>query len=153
MLDALFQQEDIDRISQIYRKVWNCQNISDRFFKSVLNTITKPNIQYTLTNYSWELTIKSYRDAIGVHREGRAYKEMISRMFYLDDDLKNDTVQFDLAIERFKINSGYIDKSIEQTLRTLTATLYDIENFCMDNETRESLERRFSNLFWNVYNG
>lgn len=28
----------------------------------VLQTITKPNIQYTLTNYSGELAVKSYRD-------------------------------------------------------------------------------------------
>ena len=127
-----------------------CHNISDRFFDNVLQTITKPNIQYTLTNYSGELAVKSYRNAIGVHREGRAYKEMISRMFYLDDDLKNDTIQFDLAIERFKINSDYIDKSIEQVMCTLSDSLYDIENFCMDNETRTTLGRRFPNLFWNV---
>ena len=71
-------------------------------------------------------------------------------MFYLDDDLKNDTIQFDLAIERFKINSDYIDKSIEQVMCTLSDSLYDVENFCMDNETRTTLGRRFPNLFWNV---
>ena len=150
-LYAMFAQDDIERLSAIYRKVWQCHNISDRFFKNMLNTITKPNIQYTLTNYSGELAIKSYRDAIAVHREGRAYKEMISRMFYLDDDLKNDTIQFDLAIERFKINSDYIDKNIGQVMDTLSDSLYNIENFCMDNETRVPLEKRFPNLFWNVY--
>lgn len=76
---------------------------------------------------------------------------MISRMFYLDDDLKNDTIQFDLAIERFKINSDYIDKNIGQVMDTLSDSLYNIENFCMDNETRVPLEKRFPNLFWNVY--
>ena len=64
-------------------------------------------------------------------------------MFYLDNDLKNDTVQFDLAVERFKINSDYIDKNIEQIISTLSDSLYDIENFSMDNETRTSLGRRF----------
>ena len=52
---------------------------------------------------------------------------------------KNDTVQFDLAVERFKINSDYIDKNIEQIISTLSNSLYDIENFCMDNETRTLL--------------
>lgn len=151
VLDSLFTQNEIKELSSIYRKVWRCHNISDRFFDSVLQTITKPNIQYTLTNYSGELAVKSYRSALGTHREGRAYKEMISRMFYLDDDLKNDTIQFDLAIERFKINSDYIDKSIEQIICTLSDSLYDIENFCMDNETRTTLGRRFPDLFWNVY--
>lgn len=152
VLGSLFTQNEIKEISSIYRKVWQCHNISDRFFDSVLQTITKPNIQYTLTNYSGELAVKSYRSALGTHREGRAYKEMISRMFYLDDDLKNDTIQFDLAIERFKINSDYIDKCIEQIICTLSESLYDIENFCMDNETRTTLGRRFPDLFWNVYN-
>ena len=72
-------------------------------------------------------------------------------MFYLDNDLKNDTVQFDLVVERFKINSDYIDKNIEQIIITLSDSLYDIENFCMDNETRTSLGRRFPDLFWNIY--
>ena len=150
VLDSLFTPKEIAELSGIYRKVLKCHNISDRFFDNVLQTITKPNIQYTLTNYSGELAVKSYRNAIGVHREGRAYKEMISRMFYLDDDLKNDTIQFDLAIERFKINSDYIDKSIERVMCKLSDSLYDIENFCMDNETRTTLGRRFPNLFWNV---
>lgn len=62
-------------------------------------------------------------------------------MFYLDDDLKNDTIQFDPAIGR------YIDKNIEQIISTLSDSLYDIENFCMDNETRTSLGRCFPDLF------
>ena len=65
-------------------------------------------------------------------------------MFYLDNDLKNDTVQFDLAVERFKINSDYIDKNIEQIISTLSDSLYG-------NETRTSLGRRFPDLFWNIY--
>lgn len=39
-------------------------------------------------------------------QEGKAYKDMMSKMYYVDGDLKNDTVQFDLAVERFKINNG-----------------------------------------------
>lgn len=85
------------------------------------------------------------------NKKGKAYNEIISRMFYLDNDLKNDTVQFDLAVEGFNINSDYIDKNIEQIISTLSDSLYDIENFCMDNETRTSLGRRFPDLFWNIY--
>lgn len=86
VLESLFTEEETKSLVLIYRDIWQCHNISDRFFASMLRTITKPNIQYTLTNYSGEMAVKSYRDAIGMHREGRAYKEMISGMFYLDDD-------------------------------------------------------------------
>lgn len=136
--------------SNVYHEIWGCNNLSDRFFGSILSAIDKHNIQYTLTNYSGEMALKSYRSAKEVHREGRAYKEMISRMYYLDDDLKNDTIQFDLAIERFKINSEHIDNSIKSVLETLTDSIYDIENFCIDNETRGTLCKRFPDLFWNV---
>ena len=76
---------------------------------------------------------------------------MISRMFYFDDDLKNDTIQFYLAIERFKINSDYVDKKIENIISTLSDSLYDVEKFCMDNETRTPLGGRLHDLFWNIY--
>ena len=98
------------------------------------------------------MALVSYRSAIQLHREGRAYKDMISRMYYIDDELKNDTVQFDLALERFKINSDYIDNRIRDLMGSLTESLYDIENFCMDNETKSSLSGRFMDLFPNVKN-
>ena len=142
--------ENIKELASAYHEIWECNNLSDRFFASMLNGINKHNIQYTLTNYSGEMALKSYRNAIEVHKEGRAYKEMISRMFYLDDDLKNDTIQFDLAIERFKINSNHIDTSIESVKNGLNVTLYDVESVCTDNETRATLHRRFPDMYWNV---
>ena len=68
----------------------------------------------------------------------------------LDDELKNDTVQFDLAVERFKINSVYIDNRISDLMGSLTESLYDIENFCMDNESKSKLSGRFLDLFPNI---
>lgn len=96
------------------------------------------------------MALVSYRSAIQLHREGRAYKDMISRMYYIDDELKNDRVQFDLALERFKINSDYIDNRISDLMGSQTESMYDIENFSTDNETRSSLSRRFVDLFPNV---
>ena len=131
-----------------YRSIHNCNNISDRFFEEVLLTIKKPNIHFTLPNYSGEQALSSYRKAKQVHREGKSYKEMISKMYYLDDDLKNDTIQFDIAIERFKINSEYVDRNIDLMLKYVTDPIYDIENFCLENETIAKLEGRFTDLSW-----
>ena len=75
---------------------------------------------------------------------------MISRIYYIDDKLKNDTVQFDLAEERFKINSNYIDNRIDDLMGSLTESLYDIENFCMDNDSKSKLSGRFLDLFPNI---
>ena len=44
-----------------------------------------------------------------VNNEGAAYKNMITVMYVLDDDLHNDTCQSNLADERYLWHSGYID--------------------------------------------
>lgn len=145
--------KSLDRIGElrrIYRNTWERSNISDRFFESVLQSINKPNIQYTLTNYSGEMALKSYRMAKELHREGMAYKEMIAKMYFLDDDLKNDTIQFDLAVERFKINSNLIDRNRSDVMKFFSNSIYDIESFCTDNEAHLSLNNRFQDMFWNV---
>lgn len=141
---------DKDSLYKKYKDIFGICNVSDRFFNSVLSTINKPNIQFLLTNYSGEMSLKSYRKAKEVHREGQAYKDMISRMYFLDDDLKNDTVQFDLAIERFKINSGYIDQNIDSMLNFVTNSIYDIESFGIDNESNLPLTDRFLDVFINA---
>ena len=136
--------------SEKLHSIWQCRSLSDRLFNALIGLIGKPNIQYTYTNYSGEMALVSYRSAKEQHREGRAYKDMISRMYYIDDELKNDTVQFDLAVERFKINSDYIDNRISDLMGSLTESLYDIENFCMDNESKSKLSGRFLDLFPNI---
>lgn len=144
---------DIDRLGDEYRRIFKCRNISDRLFGNMLHTIKKPNIQFLMTNYSEEMALRAFRQAKETHREGKAYKDMISRMYYLDDDLKNDTVQFDLAVERFKINCGNIDDNIESILKYVTNTVHELENYCIDNQARSTLHRRFHDLFWNVADG
>lgn len=91
------------------------------------------------------MAIKCYRKTIEMHKEGKAYKEMISKMYYLDDDLKNDTIQFDSAIERYKINTDYIHDHISDILKTFKiSSLYDIENFGIENESQLlSMDNRF----------
>lgn len=142
---------EFEKTGNLYKNIWKCRNISDRLFESVISVIDKPNIHYTFSNYSLEMALKAYRSAIEVHREGKAYKDMISKMYYLDDDLKNDTIQFDLAIERFKINNEYIKSRIKSLMDFGTNSLYDIECFCADNESRVPLSGRFPDLFWNVH--
>lgn len=142
--------ELFNKIRKSLMQVWNCHSISDRFFEYLMAVIDKPNNLYTQSNYLMEMALKSYRNTIEVHREGKAYKDMISKMYYLDDDLKNDTVQFDLAVERFKINNGYIDMRIKDLMAFETNSLYDIENFCVDNESNLPLNKRFLGVSWNV---
>lgn len=150
VLSITYVGKEFDEASEKLHSIWRCRSLSDRLFNALICLIGKPNIQYTYTNYSGEMALVSYRSAKELHREGRAYKDMISRMYYIDDELKNDTVQFDLAVERFKINSDYIDNRIGDLMGSLTESLYDIENFCMDNDSKSKLSGRFLDLFPNI---
>lgn len=110
--------------------------LSEVFFNRVLSNIGKSNIRFTLTNYSAEVAVKRYRQAKDMHCEGKSYKDMIMKMHFLDDDLNNDTIQFNSAIERHLINCDYIDNKIEDLLKIFeTSSLYDVENFISDNVT------------------
>lgn len=128
---------------EAYAKVFK-GNLAYRFFTDILKDMGKSNIHYTLNNYSAEMAIKCYRRAFEMHKEGKAYKEMISKMYYLDDDLKNDTIQFDSAIERYKINNNYIYERIEMILQSFkTSSIYNIESFTTDQEVDLPLAGRF----------
>ena len=65
-------------------------------------------IHHIYTNYSAEMAIKYYRMARDINSEGLAYKNLIGNMYILNDDLHNDTCQFNLADERYMLNSGLI---------------------------------------------
>ena len=69
-----------------------------------------------------------YNKAVKMHIEGNSYKEMISGLYYLDDDLQNDTEQFNMALERYMINCGYIG-CMEKSLKNIysKAYIYDVE--------------------------
>ena len=66
-------------------------------------------IHHIYTNYSAEMAIKHYRAARSINSEGQEYKNLINNMYVLDDDLRNDTCQANLADERYLMNSGVID--------------------------------------------
>ena len=69
------------------------------------------SIHHIYINYSSEMAIKYYRAARGINSEGQEYKNLINTMYTLDDDLKNDTCQSNLADERYLLNSGVINNN------------------------------------------
>lgn len=55
-----------------------------------------------------ENAIHYFTKARQMHCQGKAYQETIRNLFFLDDDLNNDTLQFYIALERFNIASGVL---------------------------------------------
>ena len=59
-----------------------------------------------------EKAIDHYYKVIEMHSEGGEYKETIEKMFYLDDNFNDNMYHFCATLERFKINSGFVNQSI-----------------------------------------
>ena len=83
--------------------------------------------------YLIESALTFYRKSKEMNHGGNAYKQMISYMNLLDDDLNNDTSQFYLAIERFKLNNGLIEKRVNK-LKTIVhkSSIYKPDNYIQD---------------------
>lgn len=63
--------------------------------------------------YNAEQAIQYYENAREMHVEGRNYKENILTLYFLDDDLNNDSIQQNLALERYLINSDNLQDRTE----------------------------------------
>ena len=80
-----------------------------KLFMNLRHEMDDSTIHHIYTNYSAEMAIKYYRAARGINCGGQEYKNLINNMYVLDDDLRNDTCQANLADERYLMNSGVID--------------------------------------------
>ena len=117
---------------------------SERFFNETTHEISKAQANYTFAKYSLVMAKESYERALQMHHEGKAYKDMISQMYYLDDDLKNDTIQFSTAIERYKINNEYIQEQLTKIQEIIgEAPMYEINSYANENMNNLGLEDRF----------
>ena len=117
---------------------------SERFFNETTHEIGKAQANYTFAKYSLAMAKESYERTLQMHHEGKAYKDMISQMYYLDDDLKNDTIQFSTAIERYKINNEYIQEQLTKIQGIIgEAPMYVIDNYANENMSNQNLENRF----------
>ncbi len=111
-------ERDLSPFSKLSEKMKNANVIcKDNFgyrysklFKNLRHDVDDATIHRIYINYSAEMAIKYYRAARGINSEGQEYKNLINTMYILDDDLRNDTVQSNLADERYLLNSGVINK-------------------------------------------
>jgi len=93
-------------------------------------------IHHIYTNYSAEMAIKYYLAARGENSEGIEYKNLIYGMYVLDDDLRNDTCQANLADERYLLNCGIISckrKEIRNFYEKSRINDMDIYEYPADN--------------------
>ena len=88
------------------------KELAENFMERIKRAIGEDYHKHLISNYIAGNAMLYYKRAIEINTEGNEYKNMIASLHFLDDDLNNDTCQFYLGIERYKINSGYISELI-----------------------------------------
>jgi hypothetical protein len=90
--------------------------------------------------YENQQAISHYYRAKETHEGGRAYFNIIDNLYYIKEDFNDRAKHFNIALERFKIQSGKIDKAIERLKkRYQKSKLYDVNNY-FENETIEAVK-------------
>jgi len=85
----------------------------------------------TLTEY--QIAVQYYYYAIQMHKEGNIYRSRMSNLIYLEDDFNDNLYHFGAALERYKINSKAIRKSIDRLKADLQkANMYKYSTFTGD---------------------
>lgn len=121
---------------------------AQKFMMKLKKDIGEDNFKLLNNTYLAESTIALYNKAYEMSHGGNAYKQMISYMNLLDDDLNNDTSQFYLAIERFKQNKNLIEEKesqekeknlIENRIKKLktvvyNSSIYEPNSYIQDNK-------------------
>lgn len=134
-------EDALDILFTSYRKtVSNLQGLdcisskpAQKFIDKLRKSIGDDIFNMLDNTYLVESALTFYRKSKEMNHGGNAYKQMISYMNLLDDDLNNDTSQFYLAIERFKLNNGLIEDRVKK-LRTIVhkSSIYKPDNYIQD---------------------
>ena len=130
--------DDVKKVSEDIEKYYEDKNnqliITNRVFETnILDYIGTGNRHFLIPNYSIAMALRHYKKVIEVHREGKEYKEMIKKMYIIDDDISNGMHCFSLALERYAMNCGIIEKKIERLRKYYKGSLsFPIENYLKD---------------------
>ena len=103
------------------------------FEDNILNDIGTGNRHFLVPNYSIAMALKHYHKAIDINSEGKEYKEMIRKMYIIDDDISNGMHNFSLALERYTMNCEVIQKRIDILQKMYKHSLsYSLKNYLKD---------------------
>lgn len=102
--------------------------IGDSELKSFLNSNSMYFIEH---NYQYEMAIKHYINVLQMHSEGLAYKTKLNDLYILEDDYNDSLSHFNIAFERYQVNTGVIRKRVDKLKIFVsdTSQMYKYENY------------------------
>lgn len=121
---------------------------ADRLYERLRHDIDDITINTIFSNYAAEMALKYYQKAVEANTEGEAYREMIGAMHFLNDDLNNDTCQFNIACDRFLLNCGVIDEQRRRLEKLYkNSNVYSLNRAYIDGPNRINKEVIDQNQF------
>lgn len=121
---------------------------SDRLYERLRHDIDDITINTIYSNYTAEMALKYYHMAEEANTEGEAYREMIGSMHFLNDDMNNDTCQFNTACDRFLLNTGVVAKQHRRLEKLYKASnVYNLSKGYIDGPVSLGQEKSNSNQF------
>lgn len=103
--------------------------------ESIYDKVCPSSHRYLTSSYLIGNAVDFYHKAVEMHTCGKAYKEMMSTLYFLEDDLFNNSCYFKFATELYCLNNGYIQGKINKLEKTYycNKALFNIDNYLNDN--------------------
>ena len=65
-----------------------------------------------------------------MHASGKEYRDTIQQMYFLEDDMDDESIHFSAAMERMKINNGYVEGKIAKMKEKLQdSKIHEYESY------------------------
>ena len=115
-----YKTDDKTRVDCLYERIYSESN------------------NYQTSSYLLGNAIDYFNRAIEMHSSGKSYKEMMPTLFFLEDDLQNDSNYMNLATERFLLNHNYVQGKLLELrkysfAKTTKSRLLQIDNYYKNN--------------------
>ena len=94
-------------------------SIENEILANLNQLLDGENINHLNSSYQYQLAKEHFYKALQTHHEGHTYHKLIENMYYLDDDFNDDYYHFFTARERYRINSGIVEKKIRKIVKHL----------------------------------
>ncbi len=107
-----FQVEQFEAKHGLGKGSWEARQEGQRFDDKLIKLLGTDALFALEPNYHNEQAIDHYYSAIQTHKGGRSYRDNVTNMSFLEDDLNDNLTHFSAAAERFRINTGVIRAKI-----------------------------------------
>ncbi len=99
--------------SELFKKFTDESSLDKLILEAeLIEILDNQDLAFIDPKYQREMALRHYYAVLEMHNEGKAYKDFMDNLFYLDDDFNDNLMHFSFAFERYNINTGTIRRKI-----------------------------------------